>query len=240
LPHEGMYLRLMNHKRELLAGHMKCKFLEGVDICGVPQSFQRLQEEPLLDEIGLIVCEQPRNDEDISEFYPRIVRSMLAHCGRWTCVLVIRLCDMMVTKSRLTDPGCNLGKRVSFRRNFHMHYHPCRNGHNFRAEEASWVADSFEGGEWCAIVVDPIKSEDKMHFSEWYIPQMVWEAAVVYRKRTLKTASHSMESDKAIKNHWHRQLKLHNILVHDVSKKGGYQEIEPQRYQELISTGLLL
>ena len=84
-----------------------------------------------------------------------------------------------------------------------MHYEPMRNTSKYASSSGMHVGT--ESTVWKAVVIQPSRAVRIKVDLPVSIPQLVWEAAVVRRKRTLQTAAYTMESAVSIIDYINRQ-----------------------------------
>ena len=98
-------------------------------------------------------------------------------------------------RKSLTAHGDNTCQRLSIV-DIDMHYEPMRNTSKYASSSGMHLGT--ESTVWKAVVIQPSSAVRIKVDLPVSIPQLVWEAAVVRRKRTLQTAAYTMESTRAI------------------------------------------
>jgi hypothetical protein len=209
---EECYPRFLEHRRTLLRGDNRflgMSLFDGIDVTNISGGFAAYGNMAVekLKRVGLVLVEQPRSSKGWLEFEQQIIGCLLSQWESATCVLMIRTYEANRLKHSLQSYGRNLPHRLQFIDNITRHYEPCRNGPNYRGFEPSFVGTD---SSWTYVIVHP--GSNRIPWSEWSIPHMVWENLWLNPTRpiTLQCAGFTLESTMEIASHLKRMLRRYN------------------------------
>ena len=183
-----------------------------IDACDVLSGLMPRDIKP--SSLGLILCEQPRVPGE--QEMPLLLKILDVFLEQWkdstvVCILIVRnYCAVKLMRYVASLPANGSACLRVTNASTTMHYEPLRNNPAYASARGMEVGD--QDTIWNAIIVQPSSSEPIDVAMPVHVPDLVWRTAALRQLRTLQLAAYTMESTKAIGEHWNEQLKLHGFL----------------------------